>query len=184
MTELHTANLPGFIDALAFAALQHADQRRKDPAATPYINHPIALAQVLANEGAIDDPLTLQAALLHDVLEDTDTTVATLRKHFGAELAAVVLELTDDKTQPKQVRKQLQIDGAASLSTSARLVRLADKICNLRDLAHSPPMDWPPARIDAYVEWARTVVSSIRDTHPVLERLFDEACIEVIRSLR
>lgn len=173
-----------FIEVLAFAAQQHSAQRRKDAAASPYINHPIALAQVLAGEGSVSDPLILQAALLHDVLEDTDTTPSLLRRRFGADLTAVVLELTDDKTLQKQERKQLQIDRAPSLSQSARLVRLADKICNLRDLAHSPPIDWSPARIEAYVEWARAVIAGIRGTHVLLEKLFDEACREVLGSLR
>jgi guanosine-3',5'-bis(diphosphate) 3'-pyrophosphohydrolase len=184
MTLFNTADLPDLIEALAFASIQHADQRRKDPAATPYINHPIALVHILVSEGAVHDPLVLQAALLHDVLEDTDTSAATLRKRFGAELANVVFELTDDKTLPKQDRKQLQIDRAPDLSSHARLVRLADKISNLRDLSHAPPMDWSPVRIEAYVEWARAVVVGLRGTHVVLERLFDEACGEVMRSLR
>lgn len=183
MTSFHSTDLPALIEALALAAIQHSGQRRKDLAATPYINHPIALVHVLASEGAVHDPLVLQAALLHDVLEDTDTSAATLRKRFGARLADVVLELTDDKALPKPDRKQLQIERAATLSPAAKLVRLADKICNLRDLAHSPPMDWPASRIDAYVEWARAVVANIRGTHVVLERLFDEACSEATCSL-
>lgn len=183
MTSFKNSDLPALIDALALAAIQHSGQRRKDLAATPYINHPIALVQVLVGEGAVCDPLVLQAALLHDVLEDTDIGAATLRERFGAHLADVVLELTDDKTLPKQRRKQLQIERAAALSTAARLVRLADKICNLRDLAHSPPMDWSATRIDAYVEWSRAVVANMRGTHAVLERLFDEACKEAMCSL-
>lgn len=183
MTSFNNADLPVLIEALALAATQHSGQRRKDFAATPYINHPIALVHVLVSEGAVLDPLVLQAALLHDVLEDTDTSAATLRQRFGARLADVVLELTDDKTLPKPQRKRLQIERASTLSPAARLVRLADKICNLRDLAHSPPMDWSAARIDAYVEWSRAVVENIRGTHAVLERLFDEACTEAACSL-
>lgn len=184
MTSFHSEDLSFLIEALSFASVQHSAQRRKDFAASPYINHPIALVQVLVNEGTVSDPVVLQAALLHDVLEDTDTSVATLRKRFGIQVASVVLELTDDKTLPKQQRKQLQIERAAVLSPAARLVRLADKICNLRDLACSPPMDWTVTRIDAYVEWARAVVDRFRGTHAGLERMFDEACSEVMSSLR
>ena len=102
------------IEAISFAAEKHRNQRRKDASASPYINHPIALADVLANEGRVTDIDVLCAAVLHDTIEDTETTVAELENRFGPRIASIVVEVTDDKSLPKQVRKQLQIENAAS----------------------------------------------------------------------
>ena len=162
------------LTAIAFAAHKHRDQRRKDTAATPYINHPIALANVLANEAHIDDETILIAAILHDTIEDTDTTEAELVAAFGAEIASIVIEVTDDKLLPKDERKRLQVVNAGTLSRQARIVKLADKICNLRDIFCSPPAGWSLERQRAYFDWAGAVIDGVRGTHPVLESLFDE----------
>jgi guanosine-3',5'-bis(diphosphate) 3'-pyrophosphohydrolase len=144
------------IAASGFAAHKHRDQRRKGADASPYINHPIAVANVLANEAGITDPVILTAALLHDTIEDTDTTPKELETEFGPEIAAIVIEVTDDKSLPKLERKRLQIEHAAHLSTSAKLVKLADKICNVRDMRQSPPVDWSTERKTEYFTWAKT----------------------------
>ncbi len=136
-----SADLPLVLKALAFAADKHRDQRRKDAAASPYINHPIALANVLVREGEVTDADVLAAALLHDTVEDTQTTPAELRAAFGPAIAAIVEEVTDDKSLPKAERKRLQVEHAAKMSAQAKLVKLADKICNLRDMADQPPSD-------------------------------------------
>src|SRR5688572_27540790 len=164
-----------WLDALAFAAERHRDQRRKDAVASPYINHPIALARVLANEAGVFDPVVLAAALLHDTIEDTETTAAELRERFGERIASIVLEVSDDPALPKAERKRRQIDGAASLSREAKLVKLADKTCNLRDMASNPPADWPLTRRVEYFDWAKSVVDGLRGTHAGLEALFDAA---------
>jgi guanosine-3',5'-bis(diphosphate) 3'-pyrophosphohydrolase len=165
---------PGLLfDALAFAAHKHRAQRRKDKEASPYINHPIALADVLANEGGVVDPVTLCAALLHDTIEDTKTTYKELHKAFGKEIADVVMEVTDDKSLRKTVRKRRQIEHAPYLSRRAKLVKLADKISNLRDVNRSPPVHWSLARKRKYYEWAKQVIDALRGAHPGLERLFD-----------
>ncbi len=165
--------------ALAFAAHKHRDQRRKDAEASPYINHPIALAEVLAREGGVGDIEVLAAALLHDTIEDTDTTEDELRKAFGDRIAGIVAEVTDDTTLPKAERKRAQIDHAAALSGGARLVKLADKICNLRDVADRPPAQWELARRQEYFEWARQVIDGLRgagdDKSARLEAAFDAA---------
>jgi GTP diphosphokinase / guanosine-3',5'-bis(diphosphate) 3'-diphosphatase len=163
--------------ASAFAAHKHRDQRRKGAEASPYINHLIAVANVLANEADITDSAILAAALLHDTIEDTDTTPKELESEFGQEIAAIVIEVTDDKSLPKMERKRLQIEHAAHLSTSAKLVKLADKICNLRDMNQSPPVDWSTERKAEYFTWAKQVVDPMRGASPVLEKLFDEAFI-------
>lgn len=163
------------IDALEFAAHKHRDQRRKDVHASPYINHPIALAHVLAVEAAIDDEKTLIAAILHDTIEDTETTFEELRERFGLKVAEIVAEVTDDKSLPKLRRKELQIEHAPHLTRRAKLVKLADKICNLRDMAAHPPHDWPLARRREYFDWAKQVIDGLRGTHRKLEKLFDAA---------
>ena len=160
---------------MAFAADKHRNQRRKDADASPYINHPIALADVLANEAGIEDERVLVAAILHDTLEDTEATVQELVKYFGQEVADIVLEVTDDKTLPKAERKRLQVEHAPALSRRAKLVKISDKVTNLRDVASSPPKDWPSQRRQEYIDWAKAVVDGVRGVHPELERIFDEA---------
>ncbi|RZA03313.1 MAG: bifunctional (p)ppGpp synthetase/guanosine-3',5'-bis(diphosphate) 3'-pyrophosphohydrolase [Proteobacteria bacterium] len=151
-----------FIRALAFAAEKHKAQRRLDAEANPYINHPIALTRVLSVEGGVTDTEVLCAALLHDTIEDTDCTADELRQEFGAAITAIVLEVTDDTSQPKPVRKQAQIDKAAGASTGAKLVKLADKICNLRDVLRSPPPGWSYQRKQDYFVWAGKVLVGLR----------------------
>ena len=161
--------------ASAFAAHKHRDQRRKGAEASPYINHPIAVANVLANEAGVNDPIILAAALLHDTIEDTDTTPKELENEFGDEIAAIVFEVTDDKSLPKHERKRLQIEHAATLSSQAKLVKLADKICNVRDMSQAPPIDWSPERKQEYFVWAKQVVDQLRGVSSMLECLFDDA---------
>jgi guanosine-3',5'-bis(diphosphate) 3'-pyrophosphohydrolase len=167
--------LPLIVRALEFAANKHRDQRRKDAQASPYINHPIALANVLVHEGQVNDPTVLSAALLHDTVEDTQTTAAELREVFGEKIASIVLEVTDDKNLIKAERKRLQIEHAAHISREAKLVKLADKICNVRDVADHPPAKWDLTRRREYFEWAKAVVDQMRGIHPALEKQFDAA---------
>lgn len=140
------------VEAAQFAAEKHKNQRRKDVDASPYINHPLALARVLAVEGGIDDPDVICAALLHDTIEDTKTTAAELRLNFGDKVTGIVREVTDDKSLDKDIRKEKQVRDAPRLSPEAKLVTLADKICNLRDILDSSPADWPAERKRAYFE--------------------------------
>ena len=161
------------LHALTFAAARHRDQRRKDAAASPYINHPIAVATALWHEGEVRDPVALIAAILHDTVEDTGVTAAELEAAFGAAVAATVLEVTDDKSLPKDRRKQLQIEHAPHLTPAAKLVKLADKLCNLRDIIDHPPSAWPAERCAAYVVWTAAVVAGLRGINAPLEAAFD-----------
>jgi GTP diphosphokinase / guanosine-3',5'-bis(diphosphate) 3'-diphosphatase len=167
------------LKALAFAAHKHRDQRRKDPEASPYINHPIALADVLVNEGGVTDVEVLCAALLHDTVEDTATTPEELEAAFGKRVARIVAEVTDDKALPKAERKRLQVEHAGELSPEAKLVKLADKICNLRDVAERAPPSWDLARRREYFDWAKRVVDGLRgatgEEMRRLEAAFDAA---------
>ena len=171
--ESNGSQLGSFVKAVAFAAEKHRNQRRKDADASPYINHPIALANVLANEGGVSDATVLCAAVLHDTIEDTETTENELTTTFGSHVSSVVLEVTDDKLLEKHVRKHRQIEHAPHISTEAKLVKLADKICNLRDILASPPANWSTERKQAYFDWASKVVAGVRGVHPNLEAVFD-----------
>jgi GTP diphosphokinase / guanosine-3',5'-bis(diphosphate) 3'-diphosphatase len=161
--EFHREAFSNFVRALAFASRKHSQQRRKDVDASPYINHPIALVSILAVEAGVNDCDTLCAALLHDTIEDTDTSVEELVEAFGGPVASMVQEVTDDKRLPKAERKLLQVEHAAHLSPKARSVKLADKIANLRDVADSPPVNWSLARRQEYFDWAKHVVDKIPD---------------------
>ena len=161
--------------ALAFAADRHRNQRRKDVDSSPYINHPISLANILCNEGHITDVDVICAALLHDTLEDTDTTAEELETEFGAAIRDIVMDVTDDKTLDKAIRKQRQIEHAAHISDTAKLVKLADKISNLRDVASCPPAEWSIDRRREYFDWAKAVIDRLRGVNGLLEAVFDEA---------
>jgi len=163
------------VKALAFAAHKHRDQRRIDVHASPYIVHPIALTDVLVNEAEITDTTILCGSLLHDTIEDTETTVQELKEAFGEEITSIVLEVTDDKELDKHVRKQAQIDHAPHLSRKAKAVKLADKISNLRDIVTTPPSDWSLDRRQRYFDWSKTVIDGLRGDWPILEDKFDQA---------
>jgi guanosine-3',5'-bis(diphosphate) 3'-pyrophosphohydrolase len=173
--ESQMSNLSLIIDALDFAAHTHRDQRRKGADATPYIARPIALARILSVEGSVEDPVVIAAALLHDTVEDCGVLPTHLAYRFGQPVADVVMELTDDKSLPKERRKELQVEHAASISDRAKLVKLADKIANVRDVGQNPPADWSEDRRHEYANWAARVVAGLRGMHPVLEAAFDDA---------
>ncbi|XP_033326814.1 metazoan SpoT homolog-1 [Megalopta genalis] len=156
-----------------FAAIKHKDQRRKDPAETPYINHPIGVANILIEEGNIYDPAVILAALLHDTVEDTDVTFDLLEAQFGKEVSDIVKEVTDDKSLSKAERKRLQIENAPKRSYKAKLVTLADKLHNLRDLEKTVPKGWTQERVKEYYKWAKAVIDGCRKTNFKLERELD-----------
>ena len=161
--------------AIHFAADKHRNQRRKDINASPYINHPIAVAvaQTLLDIGHVMHVPTLAAAVLHDTIEDTETSHEDLVREFGVEVANIVMEVTDDKSLEKQERKRRQVEHARHLSDAAKQVKLGDKICNVTDILSSPPADWTDARKREYLEWAADVVNEVRGANAELEEHFD-----------
>ncbi|XP_066510808.1 guanosine-3',5'-bis(diphosphate) 3'-pyrophosphohydrolase MESH1-like [Hoplias malabaricus] len=171
------------LETLNFAAEKHRNQRRKDPQATPYINHPIGVARILSHEGGITDIEVLQAALLHDTVEDTDTTIEELEALFGSTVSRIVQEVTDDKTLSKQERKRLQVEHAPHCSQQAKLVKLADKLYNLRDLNRCTPTGWTEERVQEYFTWSSQVVRGLQGTNSALEQklqlLFNERGIKI-----
>lgn len=162
------------LEALEFAARRHAHETRKDPGQTPYIVHPIAVAHALITIGHILDSDTLVAALLHDTVEDTPTTFEELRQLFGPKVESLVRELSDDKSLPKQERKRRQVLEAPEKSLEAAQIKLADKLCNLRDLAEDPPPNWSPQRVDAYFSWAADVVNALPPASLPLKAAIDQ----------
>jgi (p)ppGpp synthase/HD superfamily hydrolase len=161
--------------AADYAARQHMTQRRKGERAEPYINHLTEVAALLAETTDGSDPVLVMGGLLHDTLEDTDATYEDLANQFGEEVAALVAEVTDDKSLPKAERKRLQIEKTPDKSRRAKLLKIADKTSNLRALIQSPPGKWTDERLRDYVVWAEAVVRSCRGLNRKLEASFDVA---------
>ena len=170
------------LQAASFAADKHKEQRRKGSDAQPYINHPLEVANILANIGQVEDTDILIAAILHDTIEDTETTEEELTELFGKRVCGFVLEVTDDKSLPTAVRKQLQIEHAPHLSNEAKQIKLADKISNIRDVFENPAIDWDEERKHKYVEWGVAVVAGLRGANSDLEAYFDEIIANGLRS--
>lgn len=160
------------LEACHYAATMHTQQRRKGAAAEPYVNHVIEVAWRLAHSPAADEA-TIVAALLHDVVEDTDATIADVEARFGPQIAAIVAEVTDDRTLPKAERKRRQVLSIPHKSDAARRIKLADKASNLVAMCDSPPAHWDDARRRAYVDWADAVIAGCRGVDPVLEAAYD-----------
>jgi guanosine-3',5'-bis(diphosphate) 3'-pyrophosphohydrolase len=174
-------DLSRLLRALSFAADKHRAQRRKDREASPYINHPIGVASIIANIGGVDDLVTLVGAILHDTIEDTETTGDELEQEFGIDVRRLVEEVTDDKSLPKSERKRLQIEHAPTISTRAKLIKLGDKIWNIRDISQSPPADWSVTRRLEYLDWTEQVIAGCRGTNEKLEQFYDDN-LEDIRA--
>ncbi len=165
-------NLPNLLKAISFSAKKHRFQQRKGVDGEPYINHPLEVANLIANVGKIEDYDVLMTAILHDTVEDTETTAEELTELFGENVCKMVLEVTDDKSLPKPRRKELQIEHAPHLSNGAKLVKLADKVSNVRDVLQNPP-DWTDQRKAEYIIWAKKVVAGLRGVNKNLEDYFD-----------
>lgn len=168
--------------ALEFAALRHRNQFRKGLNKVPYINHPIQVASLLANNADETDAGLLVAAILHDVIEDTVNSVEEranlsnlIGEMFGETILSLTLEVTDDKTLDKKERKRLQVENAPHKSVNAKKLKIADKIMNIRDIAENPPVDWDLGRISEYFDWAENVVAGLRGVNQKLEEMFDES---------
>ena len=162
------------LKATHFAAQKHREQRRKDEHASPYIIHPISVALAIAQIGDVDDPEILAAALLHDTIEDTDTTSEELEEQFGEQVCKYVLEVSDDKNLPKAERKKRQIEHAKTLSKGAALIKLGDKISNVTDVINNPPSDWDINRRKAYLDWAEAVIKNCPQVNEKMENKFQE----------
>ena len=171
------------LKAAHFAAVKHRKQKRKDKDKTPYINHPISVAMIISEIGGIDDPEVLAAALLHDTIEDTATRPEELASIFNHDVAALVQEVTDDKSLTKKNRKDLQVTNAPKNSRRAKILKLADKTSNLRSIAHSPPENWDKERKREYIQWSMRVADGLNGVNAWLEERFQEALKEALQTL-
>ena len=175
-----------YVAALRFAAARHHGQLVPG-SELPYIVHVTSVAAevlaAIAGDPVGDPDLAVTCALLHDTIEDTNTTADELRVAFGEVITSVVLEVTDDKSLDRAERKRRQVEHAHELSERAKLVKLADKICNVYDMVAAPPAKWSPERKREYLVWAKDVVDRLRGTHAGLETIFDEVYAKGIRAL-
>jgi guanosine-3',5'-bis(diphosphate) 3'-pyrophosphohydrolase len=181
--QLKTSGIGLVIRAAHFAADKHRDQRRKGVRNTPYINHPLEVAERLNRVAGIDDPDILAAAILHDTIEDTETTRAELARLFGNAIAALVAELSDDKGLTWQERKRLEIEHAHHLSDTAKLIKLSDKTSNVADTVTNPPGEWTLSRRRDYLEFARLVAAGCRGINPALDAEFDRVLADARAKL-
>lgn len=163
---------PSIIQAAFFAAEKHKFQRRKADD-SPYINHPLGVAHILEETG-VHDTNVLIAAILHDTVEDTDTTLEELEKVFGKDIADIVAEVTDDKSLSKGARKRCQIEHVAHISKEGKLIKLADKLYNCRDLLSLPPPSWDAKRVQGYIVWAKAVLAGARGLNAKLDAAHDQ----------
>ena len=165
--------------AAHFAAERHSAQRRKGAAAEPYINHLLEVAELVSGALAESDTNLVIAALLHDTVEDVGVTKQELDQTFGPDVANLVMEVTDDKSLPKRERKRLQVLNAPKKPVRAQVIKLADKISNLRAILASPPADWSVRQRLEYIEWAKEVVDALSAPDQGLkaefDRLYDKA---------
>jgi (p)ppGpp synthase/HD superfamily hydrolase len=166
-----------------FSAQHHATQKRKGEAQEPYVNHLAEVAELVAEATRGQDANLVAAAVLHDTIEDTETSFAELRTTFNADIADLVAEVTDDKTLPKALRRQLQIENAAKKSRRAKILKLADKTSNLLSLAKSPPADWNLEERRDYLTFALDVAKGLRGANPWLETQFDTAAAQAEATL-
>lgn len=172
------------VKAFDFAARKHTGQKRKGSGGQPYVNHLAEVARLVALATEGEDAELIAAALLHDVVEDQDVTMEALSSEFGPDVAALVREVTDDKSLPTDERKRRQIESTPHKSRRAQMLKIADKASNLRSLFQDPPIDWPLERRCDYLDWARHVVDGARGASPPLEHAFDDAARDLEASLR
>jgi guanosine-3',5'-bis(diphosphate) 3'-pyrophosphohydrolase len=170
------------LQAAHFAAEKHANQKRKGAAGEPYINHLLEVAQLVSSAISEPDPNLVIAALLHDTIEDAGVTSDELVQRFGSDVADLVIEVTDDKSLPKAERKRLQntVDVARRSRTfrrsnmRAQIIKLADKIANMRSILSSPPAQWNHERKKQYFEWSKQVIAGLSSPSPVLIAEFEK----------
>jgi DNA-binding ferritin-like protein (Dps family) len=176
--EIRGRDLQKILDAISFGAFAHKNQKRKNSLHAPYIIHPIAVAKSLWEEGHVRNVDVLVAAILHDTIEDTEASVGEIIDLFGPYVASIVMEVSDDKSLPKEKRKELQITTAPAKSPEAKVLKLADKLHNFRDLSTFPPENWPQERVDAYFVWGEKVIAGLRGSNSSLESALDKVITE------
>lgn len=162
------------IRAAYFAGEKHRMQRRGDVEKTPYINHPLELAAILTEEAGVSDVTILCGALLHDTLEDTETTFDELKQFFGIEIASLVLEVSNDMSLSSIERRIYESRKVAELSNSAKIIKLADKLANIRDVSTMPPVGWTKEKKKEYFDFALIIADKAKESCPKLFQTFSQ----------
>lgn len=171
MTSQEIQNICSGID---FAAEKHRFQTRKNKEKTPYISHPIGVAYHLMEVGEVRETSMIIGALLHDTVEDTQTTFEEIENKFGKQVVSLVRELTDDKSLSREARTRFQVINASHKTKEAAQIKLADNLFNLNDLYNNPPSDWTQTRIDRYYEWAQSVIDRLPEANDRLHSAVEE----------
>lgn len=172
-----------YAKARDFAAKKHAGQLRKGANREPYITHPIEVAKLVSEATGGNDEILIAAAVLHDTIEDTDTSYDDLREEFNSEIADLVAEVTDDTRLPSDVRKAKQAADMPKKSDRAKMIKMADKISNLRSIRESPPAAWTDDKKRSYIKTASNVVAGARDANCKLADQFDQVEAELLKQL-
>ncbi len=171
---LNNSDVEKILKGVEFAADKHRLQTRKNKEKTPYIAHPIGVAENLMKTGNVRDASMIIGALLHDTLEDTQTTFSEIEKAFGKDVANYVKELSCDKGLTHSEKNRRQVIEASHKSAGAAQIKLADKLANLSELTHNPPSSWTQERVDQYYEWAQSVIDRLPAANPALKKAVDD----------
>jgi guanosine-3',5'-bis(diphosphate) 3'-pyrophosphohydrolase len=166
-------------EAAELAARRHNGQQRKGRGGEPYLNHLAEVANLLSMASQGEDAELVAAGWLHDTIEDTETTHDELAQRFGLRVAGLVEECTDDMSLPKSERRRAQVVDAPHKSDGAKLVKIADKISNIRARIFPNPSDEQRDELADYLAWAEQVVAGCRGVSATLDELFDEAVANV-----
>jgi (p)ppGpp synthase/HD superfamily hydrolase len=170
------------LDSISFAADKHKLQRRKGTLKIPYINHPVKVCRFISACGEVNMDL-LVAAVLHDVVEDTDTSEKEISDKYGNKVASIVMEVTDNMALPKKKRKELQITKASQLSREAKIIKIADKASNIEDILIYPLL-WTKSRKLEYIEWSYMVFQGCKGQNNLLDEKFLEVYSKGLKLLK
>lgn len=157
---------------IKYATEKHSGQKRKNSQGNDYITHPLEVKKILLDHG-VSDYNTLAGAILHDTIEDTSATYLELKENFGQEIADIVQEVSDDKSIPKEIRKKLQASRISKKSYSARMIKIADKLSNTKDLLTDPPVHWSELDIKGYIIWSLNVCENAMSPGDTPKKLVD-----------
>ncbi len=167
---LTTQDAEMILEGTAFAAEKHKAQVRSNPKKTPYIIHPIEVADFVIRIGKVYDRKIIIAALLHDLMDDTNTTYEEISSRFGNTVSEYVKEMTMKKNVSLKEQKKAQIIQAFRQTPNVAVIKLSDKLSNLGTLLHSPPTNWSKDRIDQYFQWAQSVIENLPDSNHLLKK--------------
>jgi len=167
---LNEKDAEAVLGAAIFATEKHKSQVRSNEKKTPYIIHPIEVADLVMKIGHVYDKDVLITALLHDVMDDTQTTYEQITSLYGTKVSSYLEEMTSKQGLSLKEQKKQQIMQAFRQNPSVAIIKLSDKLSNLKTLATSPPPSWSRDRIDQYFQWAQTVIENLPESNQLLKK--------------